>query len=130
MDPALKPATEEDVRDIVTTALAEETPLEVAGNRSKQALGRYVPLNRRLDVSGLTGITLYEPGELVLSARAATPLAEIETALAAEGQCLAFEPPDWGPLWNSEAQQTIGGVLACNLAGPRRLRAGQQGTPV
>jgi glycolate oxidase FAD binding subunit len=78
-----------------------------------------------IDLSGLTGITLYEPEELVLSARAGTPLAEIEAALAAERQQLAFEPGDLGPLWGGDAGQgSIGGMLACNLAGPRRIKAG------
>lgn len=120
-----KPATEDDVRDIVAQALADETPLEIAGNGSKAALGRHAPLENRLDLSGLSGITLYEPAELVLAARAGTPLAEIEAAVAAEGQCLAFEPPDYGALLdNNGVAQSIGGVIACNLSGPRRFRAG------
>ena len=125
MDPALKPATEDDVRDIVAAALADETPVEVAGNGSKRALGRYAPLNRRVDVSALSGITMYEPDELVLTARAGTPLIEIEEAAAANLQALAFEPPDFAKLFgDAPGAQTIGGVLACNLSGPRRFRAG------
>lgn len=125
MTQALKPATEDDVRDMVAQALADDAPIEIAGNGSKAALGRHAPLNNRLDVSGLSGITLYEPAELVLSAKAGTPLAEIEAAVAAEGQCLAFEPPDYGALLgNDGAAQTVGGIIACNLSGPRRFRAG------
>ena len=125
MDPALKPATEDDVRDIVAAALADETPVEIAGNGSKQALGRYAPLNRRIDVSALSGITMYEPDELVLTARAGTPLIEIEAAAAANQQLLAFEPPDYAALLEgTPGAQTIGGVLACNLSGSRRFRAG------
>lgn len=124
-DIALKPASEDEVRDAVAAALAGETPLEIAGNGSKRAIGRYTPLNRRMDLSALAGVTLYEPEELVLTARAGTPLAEIEQTLAAHGQCLAFEPPDLGALLGGPAgSQTVGGVLACNLSGPRRLRAG------
>jgi glycolate oxidase FAD binding subunit len=68
-----------------------------------------------LDLSGFTGIQLYEPEELILEAGAGTPLAEIEKAVAAHGQMLAFEPPGGG---------TLGGMAACNLSGPRRIRAG------
>jgi glycolate oxidase FAD binding subunit len=78
-----------------------------------------------LDLSRLAGVRLYEPEELVLSARAGTPLAEIEQLLAAKSQQLAFEPIDYGPLFGTErGRGTIGGVLAANLSGPRRLKAG------
>jgi glycolate oxidase FAD binding subunit len=78
-----------------------------------------------LDLSGLTGVTLYEPEELVLSARAGTPIAEIETLLARNNQELAFEPIDYGAVFGaSERRGTIGGVLAANLSGPRRIKAG------
>jgi len=78
-----------------------------------------------LDVTGFAGIRLYEPQELVLSAGAATPLMEIERTLAAKRQMLAFEPGDWRALLGSTtASQTLGGVIACNQAGPRRIRQG------
>ncbi|MGH6948222.1 MAG: FAD-binding protein, partial [Kiloniellales bacterium] len=116
--------------EAIAWALAEEQPLEVLGRGSKRGLGR--PLQTapglglgRLELIGLTGITLYEPEELVLSARAGTPLAEIEAALAEKRQALAFEPPDLGPLLGGKAGQgSLGGAMACNLAGPRRFKAG------
>src|SRR5208282_2532514 len=78
-----------------------------------------------LDLSELSGVTLYEPAELVLSAKAGTPLAEIEALAAASGQELAFEPMDYGPLLGTApASGTIGGALAANLSGPRRIKAG------
>jgi glycolate oxidase FAD binding subunit len=78
-----------------------------------------------LDLSGLTGVTLYEPEELVLSARAGTPIAEIEALLAKNNQELAFEPMDYGGVFGAPEQRgTIGGVLAANLSGPRRIKAG------
>ena len=68
------------------------------GRGSKRAIGRAAQWDATLDVSGLSGVTLYEPAELVLSAQAGTPLAEIEALVAANGQELAFEPMDYGPL--------------------------------
>ena len=113
------------MREAVAWAAAEETPLEVMAGGSKRRLGRPSQATYSLDLSGLTGITLYEPAELVLAARAATPLADIEQALVAERQQLAFEPADMGPLFGDAAgQQTLGGVMSCNLAGPRRIKAG------
>jgi glycolate oxidase FAD binding subunit len=97
----------------------------VLGRGSKRALGRPVQASRNLDLSALTGITLYEAEELVLSARAGTPLAEIEAVLAEKHQQLAFEPGDLGPLFGAAAGRgSIGGMLACNLAGSRRIKAG------
>ncbi len=120
-----KPETNEQVVEAVAWAAAEETPLEVLGRGSKRALGRPVQAGRNLDLSALTGITLYEAEELVLSARAGTPLAEIEAALAEKHQQLPFEPADLGPLLGgAPGGGSIGGMLACNLAGPRRIKAG------
>jgi len=125
MTETFKPENAEQVVEAVAWAVAEGQPLEATGCGSKPGLGRPVQAAHGIDLSGLTGITLYEPEELVLSAHAGTKLAEIETALAAERQQLAFEPGDWGPLWGAEAGQgSIGGMLACNLAGPRRIKAG------
>lgn len=121
----LRPETPEQVIEAVAWAAAEETPLELIGQGSKRALGRPVQAANDLDLSGLSGILLYEPEELVLSARAGTPMGDIDRALKENNQMLAFEPADLGPLLGSAAGQgSIGGVLACNLAGPRRLKAG------
>jgi glycolate oxidase FAD binding subunit len=80
---------------------------------------------RTLDLSALAGVVLYEPDELVLSARSGTPLAEVERLLAEHRQHLAFEPVDLGPLGGHEAgAATLGGAIACNLAGPRRIKSG------
>ena len=113
------------VEEVVRWAAAEETPLEIVGHGSKRGIGRPVQAAHTLDLSKLSGVTLYEPEELVLSAKAGTPLAEIEALLASRNQQLAFEPMDYGPLFGSErGKGTIGGVLAANLSGPRRLKAG------
>lgn len=119
------PATAADVLSAVQWAAAEGAPLEILGQGSKRALGRPLQCEHTLDLSQLAGVTLYEPAELVLSARAGTPLAEIEKLLADNGQQFAFEPMDYGPLLGqAPGRATIGGVLAANLAGPRRLKAG------
>ena len=103
----------EQLADAVRKAAAARTPLAIRGSGSKRFLtGESV--GEALDVAGHRGIVNYEPTELVLTARAGTPLHEIETALAKKNQMLAFEPPHFGP------HATLGGTVACNLSGPRR----------
>ncbi|RUM99163.1 glycolate oxidase subunit GlcE [Pseudaminobacter arsenicus] len=119
------PTSAAETLSVIQWALANEAPLEIIGHGSKRALGRPIQTEHTLDLSKLSGVMLYEPEELVLSARAGTPLAEIETLLAEHGQQLAFEPMDYAPLLGTqEGRGTIGGVLAANLSGPRRLKAG------
>lgn len=119
------PTTPEEVLETLRWAVAEETPVEVLGHGSKRSIGHVTETEHQIDLSKLTGVTLYEPEELVLSARAGTPLAEIEALLAKHNQELQFEPLDYGPLLGeAEGRGTIGGVLAANLSGPRRLKAG------
>ncbi|WP_282606609.1 FAD-binding protein [Pelagibius sp. Alg239-R121] len=125
-----KPETIEQVAEIVTWAAAEKVPVEVVGRGSKAALGRPAQTEYSLELSGLTGITLYEPDELVLSARAGTSMAEIEAALDEHDQYLAFEPADYDALLNGRpkdeaaASGSLAGVISCNLAGPRRIKSG------
>lgn len=120
-----RPETSEQLRDLVAWAAAEETPLDVAGSGSKRVLGRPGNSDHRLDLTAFNGIEMYEPEELVLTAGAGTPLADIENALAVARQQLAFEPPDLGPLLGAApGAGTLGGLLACNFAGPRRVSAG------
>lgn len=119
------PTTAQEVLNIVRWAAAEETPLEILGHGSKRGIGRPVQTEHVLDLSQLSGITLYEPEELVLSAKAGTPISEIEGLLAEHNQQLAFEPMDYGPLLGGESGRgTIGGMLGANLSGPRRIKAG------
>ncbi|MFO1056013.1 MAG: glycolate oxidase subunit GlcE [Dongiaceae bacterium] len=121
----LRPADEAQLVELLRWAVAEETPLELAAGGSKRGFGRPVQAAHRLDLSAFAGIRDYQPAELVLTAGPATPLAELEAALAANRQMLAFEPGDWGPLLGGPAGAgTLGGALACALAGPRRIRAG------
>ncbi len=125
MSDVLKSRDAKDVEAAVQWALAGGRALEVVGHGSKRAVGRPSQTDLTLDLSGLSGVTLYEPEELVLSARAGTPIAEIEALVAAKNQQLAFEPMDYGPLLGGLANRgTLGGVLATNISGPRRIKAG------
>src|SRR5271167_2882021 len=121
----LKPRDAAEVEEAVAWALASGKALEVVGRGSKRAIGRAAQWDATLDLSGLSGVTLYEPAELVLSAKSGTPLAEIESLVATNGQELAFEPMDYGPLLGGAAAAgTIGSALSANLSGPRRIKAG------
>ena len=121
---AFQPSNAAEAAEVVTWAMAESQSLEIVSGGSKRGLGRPPHADHRLDVSRLSGIVDYEPAELILTARAGTPMAEIESELEARRQMLAFEPPDWRGLLGGGGEPTLGGVLACNLAGPRRVRAG------
>ncbi|MFZ1989280.1 MAG: glycolate oxidase subunit GlcE [Alphaproteobacteria bacterium] len=115
----------EEIADAIRDAIASEHSLEIMGAGSKRALGRPVNATSVLDVSACAGILTYEPEELVLTARAGTPLAEIEALLAANNQMLAFEPPDYGALLGAKSTgTTLGGTIAVNASGPRRFKAG------
>ena len=121
----MKPSDEAEVVAAILEANVERRPLEIRGAGSKRAIGRPVEDAGLLNLSGLAGITLYEPDELVLSAGAGTPISKIHSALAEKGQELAFEPMDYGPLFGRKrGAGTIGGALAANLSGPRRIKAG------
>jgi glycolate oxidase FAD binding subunit len=125
MADTVQPRDANDVEAAVQWALAESKTVEIVGHGSKRAIGRPAQTDVTLDLSTLTGVTLYEPEELVLSAKAGTPLAEIEALLAANGQQLAFEPMDYaGVLGGVAGRGTIGGALAANVSGPRRLKSG------
>lgn len=106
-----------DIRARVAAAAARRTPLAIRGGGTKGFLGRPVA-GEPLELGHHRGIVHYDPAELVLTARAGTPLDDIEALLAAHGQMLAFEPPHFG------AGATLGGTLAANLSGPRRAYAG------
>jgi len=120
----IRPADSAELELLIGDALANQLRLEIMGAGSKRGLGQTMEVDKIVSLSQLTGITLYEPDELVLSARAGTPLAEIEAALAEHDQQLSFEPPNWGALLGNDIPQTIGGVVGVNLAGPRRIQAG------
>ncbi|MDR0278767.1 MAG: glycolate oxidase subunit GlcE [Paucimonas sp.] len=101
----------------VNQAINENIPLRIQGGNSKAMLGRPVA-GEVLDTRAHRGIVSYDPTELVLTARAGTPLTEIEAALDARGQRLPFEPPHFGD------GATLGGAIASGLSGPRRPWSG------
>ena len=125
MDTGVKPRDVAELELAIRWALAGNKTFEVIGHGSKRGIGRAAQWDATLDVSLLSGVTLYEPEELVLSAQAGTPLAEIEALVAARNQQLAFEPMDYGPvLGGACGAATVGGAIAANLSGPRRIKAG------
>ncbi len=115
----LTPQNEAALAEAVAAASG---PLRVAGGGTRP-VGNPVT-GEVLSVSGLTGVTLYEPGALTLVVAAGTPLADVEAALAKENQRLAFEPMDHRGLLGTEGEPTIGGVAAANVSGPRRIAVG------
>ena len=132
MSDNLAPTDADDLADAVRWAVAGEHPLEVLAGGSKRHFGRPVQSAATLSLAAFDGIVDYQPSELVLTAKAATPLTAIEAAVEAEQQMLAFEPADYAPLFGSAegatppapGGATLGGALACNLSGPRRIKAG------
>ncbi len=128
MSETFRPEGPDQVAEAVRWALAKETSLELVGSGSKRDFGRPCRAEHRLDLSQFSGVVNYEPEELVMSASPGTSMAEIEAALEPHRQQLAFEPADLSVLLGaapgSNVAGTIGGVFACNLAGPRRLKIG------
>ncbi|MDU8943684.1 FAD-binding protein [Ovoidimarina sediminis] len=115
----LSPRDESDLSEVVRQT---RSPLRITGGGTRP-IGNPVE-GDALSLAGLSGITLYEPGALTVVAKAGTPVAEIEAALAAENQRLPFEPMDHRTLLGTEGTPTIGGVVAANVSGPRRIQAG------
>ena len=121
----LCPMSETDVADAVRAAADKGSSFEVVGGGTKRAFGRPVNADAMLDLSALSGILKYEPEELVLTARAGTPIRDIQAELAGKRQMLAFEPAVWGPLFGAETgRATLGGVVAANACGSRRVKSG------
>jgi len=112
--PAMGPLVEQ-----VLSASARRTPLRVRGGDTKAFHGQpQAGAGEVMDTRALSGVVSYEPTELVVTALAGTPLAELEAQLAERGQCLPFEPPHFGP------GATVGGMVAAGLSGPARASVG------
>jgi glycolate oxidase FAD binding subunit len=121
----VRPIDERELGRVLADAHTAKTPLEVTGGGSKQRIGRPIQTAASVSSKAMRGISLYEPSEMVMAARAGTPLSQVETTLAERGQMLAFEPVDYGPMLGGEAgQATIGGVFAANVSGARRVAIG------
>ena len=115
-DPDTTPAIAE-LTDRIKAAAAARTPLRIRGGGTKDFYAQSLQ-GEILDMTGLRGVTSYEPSELVVTALAGTPLAELESLLATQGQCLPFEPPHFSP------GATVGGMVAAGLSGPARASSG------
>ena len=119
------PDTVEELAYLVAEAADTRTPLEVMGRGTKREVGRPVQYGAVLSTENLTGIQLYEPSELVLVARAGTPIGQIEQALTEHDQEMPFEPIDLGPVLGfGRGQGTVGGMVATNFSGSRRILSG------
>jgi glycolate oxidase FAD binding subunit len=124
MTDLVAPLDEAGIEATIREAAGARTPIAIRGSGTRSGLGRPVQAATTLTTERLTGITLLEPAELVVSAKAGTPVAEVEAALAEHGQRLVFEPLDHRALYGTTAEPTIGGLVATNASGPRRVFAG------
>ena len=120
-----KPSSREEIAEIIINCFKKSIPLEINGKKSKNKIGRNFQSEKTLDLSGYSGIIEYKPEELYIKVKAGTPLKEILEAIDKNNQQLAFEPIDFGFLFEGKSNGgTIGGVVACNFAGPRRFKVG------
>jgi glycolate oxidase FAD binding subunit len=123
--PSFHPESTAALADIISDACATNTRLEIIGGGTTRTFGDPVTADAVLDLSRLSGIDFYEPEELVIKVRSGTSVAEIRDVLAAKKQHLAFEPPDYAAFFGKlSATGSIGGIIASNFAGPRRIQAG------
>lgn len=119
-----RPSSAGDLSLILAEARAARTPMTVSGGQTRAGLGRPVAADHAISTSNLNGITLYEPAELVIAAKAGTPLSEVTKALGERGQRLPFEPMDHRKLYGTPGEPTVGGVAAANISGPARINLG------
>ncbi len=125
MTDLIRPAAEWELQSVIAKFAAQKIPVEIVGHGALRNAGRPAPASVVVSTASMRGITLYEPAELVMSARAGTPLYEIEGELATRGQMLPFEPVDIGPATGAPAGAlSIGGVFATNFSGSRRIASG------
>jgi len=124
MSAALAPAHEGGIVEAVLAARAANEPLLIQGRGTKAGMLRPVQAARGLSTRNLTAVSLYAPQELIISAGAGITIPDLEAKLAEGGQSLIAEPPDLSALLGTDGLQTLGGVVATNLSGPRRVAWG------
>lgn len=120
----IAPASEAEAAQAVVEARAKGRKLAIVGGGTRSGLGRPSQADFTLSTKSIAGVVFYEPAEMVICARAGTPLAEVEALVAQRGQILPFEPMDHGALYGGDGAPTIGGLVAGNVSGPRRISAG------
>ena len=121
----LTPADEAEAAAMVRDAAEHGKTLEIASAGTKREIGRPVIADAILEMRGLSGVVAWQPEELVLTVKAGTTLAEVDALLSARNQRFGFEPPDFGPLFGAPAaRQTLAGIVAADVCGPRRVRHG------
>lgn len=120
----LTPQDELQLKQIIADARAQKNSLKISGGGTRSGLGGAITAETTLSLKAMNGVNLYDPGALTLVAKAGTTMSEIETLLASEGQRLAFEPMDHRAIYNSDGEPTIGGIVACNISGSRRIQSG------
>jgi len=121
----LKPTNEKEISEIIKECYKKNIPLEILGLGTKRSIGRNFQFEKTLDLSNYSGIIDYKPEELYIKVKSGTPIKDIKNELEKNNQHLAFEPVDFGFLFSGKKDEgTIGGVMSCNFAGPRRFKAG------
>lgn len=124
MSAILVPVCEEEAAGMIRAAAAAGRRLQISGGNTRAGFGNRVEADAVLRSAAISGIVAYDPAEMVMTARAGTPVAEIEEILLENNQMLAFEPIDHRTVMGTEGEPTIGGVFATNASGPRRLLSG------
>jgi glycolate oxidase FAD binding subunit len=120
----LTPERESEAEKIVRSACAEGAKLDIVGGDTRRGLGRPREGERRLSSAGLTGIVFYAPAEMTICAKAGTTIEAVDETISEHRQILPFEPMRSAAIWGAPGKPTIGGMVATNLAGPRRFSAG------
>ena len=121
----LYPKKEKEVAEIIKKFHKTNTPVEIIGSGSKKKIGKLLQCAKTLNLSKLSGIIEYLPGELYIKVKSGTSIDEIENELKKNNQQLAFEPIDFGYLFLGKSDYgTAAGQVSCNLSGPRRFKVG------
>jgi glycolate oxidase FAD binding subunit len=118
------PGSEAEAAEGVREARAKRRRLDIVGGGTRAGLGRPAEGDARLSTRALSGVVFYEPAEMAICAKAGTPVAEIVALIAQRGQILPFEPMDHRALYATQGEPTVGGLVAANVSGPRRISAG------